>query len=274
VTAGIHEHIRFSLFQVNDFSYEKHCLDHEAQPFFTFSFISKGSVCTTSEGITHYAQSGDVMVHRPGLPFSVHANQPGTHMYINIALSVMEHVDFFQLHPLPKIVTLLDPKRYRQTFIQLKSAWNRSTDGLRDMQSTMLAFQLLHEIIESARISQTSKAHGHPSVSDNRLAQVVPFIENNLKTRITREKLASIALLNPVYFSRIFRKTYGITPMSMVHQLRMKRAVQMLEDPVYTIEFIAAECGFYDASYFNRVFQQVYNMTPGTFRRKVEQAKA
>ncbi|WP_309119908.1 AraC family transcriptional regulator [Paenibacillus sp.] len=212
------------------------------------------------------------MVHRPGIPFAVYADQPGTHMYINLALSVMDQVDFFQLHPMPKVVTLLDPIRFQQTFLQLKTVWNRPADGLRDMQSTMLAFQLLNEIVESVRILKATPDPADPSATD-RLSQVIPYIEKNLKTKITREKLASIALLNPVYFSRIFQKTYGITPMSMLHRLRMKRAVQMLENPSYTIEYIAEECGFYDASYFNRVFQQAYKITPGVFRKKVEQAK-
>lgn len=272
MTVSIHEHIRFSLYQVNSFSYVTHHLDHPAQPFHTFSLISEGAVRTTAEGRTCLARSGDVMIHKANLPFSVYADKPGTHMYINLALNVMDHVDFFQLSHFPKVITLRNPSQYQQTFLTLKSVWNRSEDGLRDMQSTMLTFQLLFEIIESIRTGHSMPA-GQEQYAEDRFAQVIPYIEKNLKQRITREQLAKIAHLNPVYFSRQFQKVYGITPMSMVNRLRMKRALQMLENPTYTIEFIALECGFYDAPYFIRMFQQAYKMTPGAFRKKVELAK-
>lgn len=272
MTVSIHEHIRFSLFQVNDFQYAAHALDHEAQSFYSFSFISEGSVRTIAEGKTHFARTGDVMIHRPNIPFSVYADKPGAHMFFNLALHVMDQVDFFQLSPFPKVVTLQNPMQYQQTYLLLKSVWRRPEDGLRDMQCTMLAFQLLYEIIESDRIGRMARA-GEESPAPDRLAQVIPYIEANLKQRITREQLAKIAHLNPVYFSRLFQKAYGITPMSMVNKLRMKRALQMLEDPQHTIEHIALECGFYDAPYFNRVFQQTYHMTPGLFRKKVQTSK-
>lgn len=272
MTVSIHEHIRFSLYQVRDFTYVSHSIKHEAQSFFSFSFISEGSVRIAAEGKTYFARTGDVMVHRPNIPFSVNAEKPGTHMFINLALTVMDQVDFFQLYPLPRVITLLNPLLYQQTFLLLKSVWNREEDGLRDMKSAMLVFQLLYEILESEGIGKTSQTGKESSVPD-RLAQVIPYIERNLKQRISREQLAKIAHLNPVYFSRLFQKVYGITPMNMVQKLRMKRALQMLENPEYTIEFIASECGFYDASYFNRMFQRTHMMTPGMFRNQVEASK-
>lgn len=272
MTVSIHENIRFSLYQVSDFSYVTRHLVHDAQSFFSFSFISEGSVRIAADGKTYIARSGDVMVHRPNIPFSVYADQPGTHMFINMTLSVMEKVDFFQLYPLPRVITLINPLQYQKNFQLLKSVWNRAEDILRDMKSTMLVLQLLYEMIESAEIGQTSRTIKEPTAPD-RIAQIIPYIEMNLKQRLSREELAKIAHLNPVYFSRLFQKVYGITPMNMVHKLRMKRALQMLETPEYTIEFIASECGFYDASYFNRMFQRLYMMTPGMFRKQVEASK-
>ncbi|GIP40197.1 hypothetical protein J31TS4_34770 [Paenibacillus sp. J31TS4] len=272
MAVSIHEHIRFSLYQVNDFGYSTHRLYQEAQPFVSFSFIAEGSLRTIADGKSDAARTGDVMVHRPHIPFSVYSDKPGTHMYVNLTLSVMDQVDFFQLYPLPRVVTLLNPLQYEQTFLLLKSVWNRPEDGLRDMQSTMLTFQLLNEILESARIGQQKRMDEEPA-SPDRLAPVIPYIEANLRQRITREELARLAHLNPVYFSRLFHKVYGIPPMTMVHKLRMKRALQLLDNPDYTIERIASECGFYDASYFNRMFQRDYKMTPGLFRRKLAASK-
>ncbi|MCJ8010323.1 AraC family transcriptional regulator [Paenibacillus sp. KQZ6P-2] len=272
MTVSIHEHIRFSLFHVSDFTYTTRNLTHEAQPFFTFSFISEGSVRIVADGKTYFASTGDVMVHSPNIPFSVHANKPGTHMFINLALSVMDQVDFFKLYPLPRVITLLNPMQYQKNFLLLKSVWNHAEDELRDMKSTMLVFQLLYEMIESAGIGKTSQVNKEQSTPDY-LAQVIPYIEMNLKGRLTREELAKVAHLNPVYFSRLFQKSYGITPMKLVQKLRMKRALQMLENSEYTIEFIAVECGFYDAAYFNRMFQRIYLMTPGMYRRQLEASK-
>ncbi|WP_171691341.1 AraC family transcriptional regulator [Paenibacillus germinis] len=272
MTVSIHEHIRFSLYQVSEFNYVTHRISQEAQSFYSFSFISEGAVRIEADGKTYFANSGDVMVHRANIPFSVIAEKPGTHMFINLDFHVMDQVDFFQLYLLPRVITLHKPVQYLQTFKLLKSVWNCTEDGLRDVKSTMLVFQLLYEMIESVGIRQALQAGQEPAVPD-RLAQVIPYIEKNLKDRITREQLAKIANLNPVYFSRLFQKQYGITPMNMVHKLQMKRALQMLENPEYTVEFIALECGFYDAPYFNRIFQRTHMMTPGMYRKKMEASK-
>lgn len=272
MTVSIHEQIRFSLFQVNDFSYATRRLDNETQSFYTFSFISEGSVQVTADGRRYFARTGDIMVHSPNIPFTVHADQPGTHMYMNLALNVMDQVDFFQLNPFPRVIPLLNPLQFQQTFVLLKSVWSRSEDRLRDMQATMLVFQLLYDIIESARIEETTQNVQKPSIPDS-FAQVIPYMERNLDQSITRDQLAQVAHLNPIYFSRLFHKVYGVSPMHMIQKLRMKRALQMLEDSRETIESIAEQCGFYDASYFIKVFQRTYKTTPGKFRRKLDASK-
>ncbi|WP_207383660.1 helix-turn-helix transcriptional regulator [Paenibacillus solani] len=65
---------------------------------------------------------------------------------------------------------------------------------------------------------------------------------------ITREELAKLYHMNPVYFSRAFQKIYKLTPMQMVRKLRLQHAKKMLESTDYTLEHIAQKCGYFDAS--------------------------
>ena len=67
-------------------------------------------------------------------------------------------------------------------------------------------------------------------------------------------------------FIRRFTKATGLTPMDYVHALRLEEAKQMLETTDLSVDAIANEVGYEDASFFGRLFRRKVALTPAQYR--------
>lgn len=265
---AVHDQMKITLFDVKKIKYKSRVIFDYIQSCYTVSYIKEGEVITTHSGKEYTAKAGDVMIHRPHMPFDVLSKTEGIHYLFNLELKVTEEVDFFSMYTPGKVITLRDTDRYEWAFDQLRSIWLQELNEFRTVQSSFLACSLLYEIVESARMG------GSRSTNDayitERFNNVLHYIETHLAENITREELAKQYHMNPVYFSRAFQQIYGVTPIQMVQKLRLQHAKRMLENPENTVELIAQKCGFYDASHFNRSFQRAFRISPTQYRKSIK----
>jgi DNA-binding response OmpR family regulator len=71
---------------------------------------------------------------------------------------------------------------------------------------------------------------------------------------------------------QLYRKLKSLTNLSgneFIRNIRLKRAVQLLETESYTVSEIAYKVGFNDPSYFTRIFKKEYGKSPSEMRDKV-----
>ena len=72
------------------------------------------------------------------------------------------------------------------------------------------------------------------------------------------------------YFSVLFKKETGITPIQAINNCRMVNAGKMLKFTDRPIKEIAADCGFSDEFYFSRVFKKHFSQSPKVYRKSEE----
>lgn len=80
--------------------------------------------------------------------------------------------------------------------------------------------------------------------------------------------MATLSGLSERSFKRRFQKATGMSPIRYVHALRLEEAKQMLETSDDSIEGVAFELGYEDASFFRRLFWREVGLTPAQYRRK------
>ena len=80
--------------------------------------------------------------------------------------------------------------------------------------------------------------------------------------------LAEIAALEPRTFLRRFRKATGLKPTEYAQQIRIAKAREALEYSRKTVEQIAFDVGYGDASAFRRLFHRVTGLAPADYRRR------
>ena len=89
---------------------------------------------------------------------------------------------------------------------------------------------------------------------------------HNYKTSAPVQALAKLSGLSPRSFERRFKSSTGMTPLDYVHALRLEEAKQMLETSEMSVEAIASETGYEDASFFGRLFRRRVGLTPMQYR--------
>ena len=77
--------------------------------------------------------------------------------------------------------------------------------------------------------------------------------------------MAKKANLNQSYFSRSFKKQYGLSPNNYVLNERVNRSKKLLQEG-FDISQIALELGFYDQAHFYKAFKKLFLITPNDYK--------
>jgi transcriptional regulator GlxA family with amidase domain len=81
------------------------------------------------------------------------------------------------------------------------------------------------------------------------------FLTENIASNISIEKLANLVSMSPRNLSRVFKDVTKITIIEYLTKLRLEKAITLKENPDYTIDYIAAECGFKSARQLQRIIK-------------------
>ena len=99
------------------------------------------------------------------------------------------------------------------------------------------------------------------------IRNVISYAMQNLNKPIGIDELAKVAGYSRYHFSRVFNQWYGKSPSLFLREIRLKRAVRLLQTEMITVGDISYRCGFNDPSYFCKVFRQEFGVSPETFRK-------
>ena len=98
----------------------------------------------------------------------------------------------------------------------------------------------------------------------------ISIAEHLSDTELSVDMLAREAEVSEVHFRKLFKSTEGISPAKFITSMRIKKAKQMLEEGVFTLEEIAFSCGFSSLPYFCRVFKEKTGMTPSLCKKELK----
>ena len=91
---------------------------------------------------------------------------------------------------------------------------------------------------------------------------VADYLQLHYNEEITNKKIAEIFHFHPNYISSEFLRTFGKPLHRYLLELRITKAIGLLETGRYSIEDVAAAVGFSDANYFSRYFKKITGKTP------------
>ncbi len=98
--------------------------------------------------------------------------------------------------------------------------------------------------------------------------RVASYIEANLASSIRIEELAKIVQLSTSHFFRVFKQSFGVTPLTYIAHQRVRKAQQLMMGSPESLAEIALACGMCDQAHFTRVFRRVVGSSPRAWRRQ------
>lgn len=133
-----------------------------------------------------------------------------------------------------------------------------------DCVSAALAAHLLR----SYNAFEAVAAREPPALGRAELARLTEYIEENLDRPIGLAELAGIVDVSRFHFTRLFKRSTGMTAISYVEQCRLRRAQALILETYLPLSQIALMTGFADQSHFTRRFHRYVGCTPATYARE------
>ncbi len=98
------------------------------------------------------------------------------------------------------------------------------------------------------------------------LSDILSYISNHYCEKILLSDIADAFYMSDKYFSRFFKKNYGISFVDYLNQYRVTEAARLLNETDYRISQVASMCGFDNFSYFSKTFKKFTGKLPKEIR--------
>lgn len=246
-------------------SIEPHISRRQNLNSYLFMVVEKGSGTLFYEGKKNFIQAGDCVfldcqkmyAHESSLdqPWTLH----WVHFY---GASGKKYYDYYQELGFS---TIFKPKQTNR-FLELITNIYHAQESKESFME-LLCNQYLTELITLCFLANQDLTEGTHTTRE-KLLQIRSFIEEFSTTKITLESLATQFFISKFHLSREFHKAFGVTINHEIRAKRVSKAKSMLRFTGDSIEKIALDCGFSDATYFIKVFKKMEFMTPLEYRNK------
>jgi AraC-like DNA-binding protein len=215
----------------------------------TFKLGKNDVFCLLPQVIHEYFTLSDALLHKVFLAFD---GKQAVRLLEKIGLSLSN----------PHAAGILTPQ-----VIQLM--WDFFSLVNSDADSDLGRLILFHRIFDQLSASVRSPVAGdHRNISW--LQKGHEYMEIHYAEGITVGRVASLVGVDRTYFTKQFRKAYGITPVQFIQDLKMKEAQLLLEQTTYTLSEIAHSVGYPDLFSFSKAFKKRLGASPTRFRLEAQ----
>ena len=123
--------------------------------------------------------------------------------------------------------------------------------------------------LSSISFEVTQEKHRFSDDIPESIVRAIVYIENHFLTPLNLDKIAGEAYMSKFHFCRIFKKHVGFTPIQYAINMRLKKAMNLLQRNGMSISTVGIKTGFNDQSQFNKQFKKLYGLSPSAFRKSI-----
>ena len=134
--------------------------------------------------------------------------------------------------------------------------------GRGDAWSARRRAHLLEELLHLAWETRIAPLNVDPAMQE-----AAHLLRERAGQTFSMREVSTAVGLGPVQFTRRFRAAFGQNPIEFLTEIRLANAQQFLIETSWTLDAIAARCGWASGAYLASVFTQRLHTTPGRFRR-------
>lgn len=225
----------------------------EARDFYSLTYRHSGKVFISDEKNALVCESGGITFMPRGLAYNT---------------EVIEDTDITAVHfnlvgaSLPKspIVIPAANSTLRAIFSSLGGTIGNSSAHFLQMS---ILYELFHEL---------NKNHGSLSEKavSHKISRAKAIIEQRFCDPLfSIDSLADEIGVSTAYLRRVFRSTYGISPIKHLKDMRIKRAMHLLLTENFSVIKIGKLCGYSSTSYFIQDFHKFAGESPAQYRNRL-----
>ena len=114
--------------------------------------------------------------------------------------------------------------------------------------------------------SEETAAAPAPEEESGWLRELHAYIHAHLNEDLSLNRLAEYCHFHPVYLSRVYKESTGMTLSDYINQVRLEQAEQLLRNSRLTVLDISRLMGFATDNYFCRWFRKRTGISPHSYR--------
>jgi AraC-like DNA-binding protein len=100
------------------------------------------------------------------------------------------------------------------------------------------------------------------------MRKIVDFVRAHYREKLSVGDMAKVGGISVSSQERLFKKTFGLTPLMYLRRTRLNAACKLLRDTAFGLAGIAVQCGFNDQTNMTRAFRIELKITPLKYRRR------
>lgn len=121
--------------------------------------------------------------------------------------------------------------------------------------------------ILSTEFDQARAGRNASSVIDDHVLQVFEKLSAEELQGLSIDDLARRFACSRRHLNRLFHRYFGISVAALKMELRLVKAISLLQDPSAKIYNVAEECGFHHWGLFNTCFKKRFGVSPSQWRK-------
>ena len=149
-----------------------------------------------------------------------------------------------------------DPAVLSKLFREIFDVWNKKELGYKFKCSAILC-EIFAECYTQNYVSKSQNSKIRNSVKY--------LLKNYKKSDLTIREIADKSFMSEVYFRKLFKEEFGVSPQKYIIDLRIQNAVGLISAGYYSIEEVAYMSGYNDYKYFSVEFKKIMGVSPSKY---------
>lgn len=230
----------------------EHCFATKKRNISVLSCRTDGCGIFTFNSREITADTGDILF----IPKKIRYSQKTSgETIIAVHLRIYSHISSEMEH-----IDVRDKEYMISFFEKIYEEWSKKLPGYKQ-RTTGMVYSLLGDIkAEQSR----NKNEAYSKIVDS-----VIYMKSHFHIPCLQiSEIAEKSNISEIYFRKLWKKYYDITPAQYITRLRIDYAKALLSGSDYTISEISEQLGFSDVKYFSTKFKNVTGCTPSGYRKK------
>jgi len=148
------------------------------------------------------------------------------------------------------------PEKLAELFRRILICWNQKEVGYRHRCSAILC-----EILAECYAQNFMKKPQSSKIQNS----IDYILANYKKSDLTIKEIADRSFMSQVYFRKLFKEEYGISPQKYIINLRIQHAVGLISAGYYSLKEVAYLSGYHDYKYFSVEFRKNMGVSPSEY---------
>ena len=149
-----------------------------------------------------------------------------------------------------------DPEPLSRLFREILHVWNEKGAGYQ-YRCTAILYEILAECY---------RQNDRPEPQDTVIQKSVDYLLKNYKKKdLYIGEIAEQSFISEVYFRKLFKKEYGISPQKYIAKLRIQNAMGLISSGYYSLKEIADLSGYHDYKHFSVAFKKSVGVSPSEY---------